>query len=117
MSCTPAALLLVVRPQQALYQRRNTLSSMDLCIHCRVSEITASTSESRCVAPCLSSLSSESLVYEDAGFANFTITREGGSSGIVTVVFETTPDAAVDGVDYQGQSLIVSFADGETRER
>ncbi|MCL5097165.1 MAG: hypothetical protein M1608_06505 [Candidatus Omnitrophica bacterium] len=53
---------------------------------------------------------------ENRGFAVISVTRTGGSTGIVTVDYRTVGGTATAGVDYLVQSGTLTFADGETNQ-
>ena len=48
------------------------------------------------------------------GTATITLTRSGGTSGGVTVAYETSDGTAVAGTNYAATSGTLTFADGET---
>lgn len=50
---------------------------------------------------------------ESSGFANVTLTRTGGTNGVVNACFELTPGTASSGVDYPNTTYLVDFADGQ----
>ena len=52
-------------------------------------------------------------VYEDAGFAIVTVTRQGGTGGAVTVDYSTADQTATSGSDYTSTSGTLQFADGQ----
>ena len=53
---------------------------------------------------------------ENAGSVTVTVVRDGGSSGAVTVDYNTDDDGALAGLDYTGVSGTLAFADGETEK-
>jgi len=56
------------------------------------------------------------LVAENSSSIIVTIIRSGGSTGLVTVNYETSDSTATAGVDYTAQSGVISFADGVTSQ-
>lgn len=54
------------------------------------------------------------FVIEDVGMATITVQRTGGSSGNLSVQFETTNGTATAGQDYTAASGTLNFANGET---
>ncbi|MGH2811473.1 MAG: Calx-beta domain-containing protein [Actinomycetota bacterium] len=53
---------------------------------------------------------------EDGGSKTIAVTRVGGTSGAVSVEFETTGGSATPNSDYQPASGVLNFSDGETEE-
>ena len=56
-------------------------------------------------------------VREDAGTVQITVTRTGGSFGVVGVEYASTDDSAIAGSDYVASSGTLTFADGEMSQR
>ncbi|HIE54121.1 MAG TPA: hypothetical protein EYP90_02880, partial [Chromatiaceae bacterium] len=51
-------------------------------------------------------------INEDAGTATITVTRSGGTTGAVTVAYQTQDGTATASVDYQATSGVLNFGDG-----
>ena len=51
-------------------------------------------------------------VNEDAGTVTLTVFRDGGTDGVVTVVYATSGGTATEDQDYTGQTGALTFADG-----
>ncbi|TWU42045.1 Calx-beta domain-containing protein [Novipirellula artificiosorum] len=66
------------------------------------------------VAGVLSISPANRTVDEDSGTATFTVTRTGGSDGVITVKYATANGTATAGADYTATSGTLEFADGET---
>jgi hypothetical protein len=54
------------------------------------------------------------LAVQGAGTATITVTRAGGSTGVVSVHYATSAGSASSGVQYQDVSGTLTFADGQT---
>ncbi|MCB1866915.1 MAG: hypothetical protein KDG50_15970 [Chromatiales bacterium] len=53
-------------------------------------------------------------VNEGAGMATITVTRTGGSSGMVSVSYATADDVALDGSDYTAVASVLMWGDGDS---
>uniref|UniRef100_UPI00356B3A20 Calx-beta domain-containing protein n=1 Tax=Novipirellula sp. TaxID=2795430 RepID=UPI00356B3A20 len=67
------------------------------------------------VNPGTISLSPATISVNESGpVATFTVTRTGGSDGVVSAVFATSNGTAIAGADYTGKTETVTFADGDS---